>query len=83
MTREITDADQVVWSCAQAYAGLGDTPAAQAAAKRAAHTAGAVVVVCTPAGGEQSVRLELPIDWAAALSDAALAAAIEQGRAPQ
>ncbi len=80
MTREITDATGTVWTVAQAYAGLGDTPAAQSAAERAADTPGAVAVVCTPTGGEMSVRLELPVGWAESLSDDQLRDALAAGR---
>ena len=80
MTREITDAEGTAWTFAQAYAGLGDTPAAQAAAERAAETPGAVAVVGTPSGGEMSVRLELPVGWADRLSDDELRAALDAAR---
>ena len=80
MTREITDADGTAWTFAQAYAGLGDTPAAQAAAERAAEAPGAVAVVGTPSGGEMSVRVELPVGWADALSDDELRAALDAAR---
>ena len=80
MTREVTDAEGTAWTLAQAYAGLGDTPAAQAAAARAAGVPGAVAVVGTPSGGEMSVRLELPVGWAEALSDDALRAALDEAR---
>ena len=79
MQRDVTDAENTTWSCAQAYAGLGDSPAARAAAERAADAPGAVAVVCTPSGGAQSVRLELPANWAGDLSDDDLLAAIAGG----
>ena len=37
-------------------------------------------VVCTPSGGEQSVRIELPKDWAETLSDDNLLKAIAKAR---
>jgi len=37
---------------------------------------GTVPVVCTPSGGQQSVRLEMPKDWAERMSDADLLEAI-------
>ena len=64
MPREVTDADGTVWSCAQPYANLADDEKAQAAAERAAEAPGHVAVVCTPTGGAQSVRVELPVDGA-------------------
>ena len=80
MTRELTAADGATWTLAQAYAGLGDTPAAQQAAERAAETPGAVAVVATPSGGETSVRLELPVGWGESLSDDDLRAALDAAR---
>lgn len=86
MPRDVTDADGTVWSCAQAYASLTDGGAAaesraQAAAERAAERPGHVAVVCTPSGGAQSVRVELPTDWEDQLPDPALLAAIGEARA--
>jgi hypothetical protein len=82
--REVTDAEQTTWSCVQAYAGLGGgagaSPAAAAAAERAADGDGKVAVVATPRGGAQSVRLELPRDWHAAMSDDDLRAVIAAAR---
>jgi hypothetical protein len=70
LEREITDAEGTVWVCVQAFSGLGETTeAATAAAERVATTEGAVAVVCTPRGGAQSVRLELPKGWAEELDD--------------
>ena len=80
MAREITDDEQRTWSCVQAFAGLGDSAAADAAAAKLTSTEGTVAVVCTPSGGAQSVRLELPTDWEAAVDDAALASAIAAAR---
>ena len=61
--REVTDDEGTTWSCVQAFAGLGDSDAAQEAAERAAEGDGTVAVVCTPRGGAQSVRVSLPTDW--------------------
>ena len=81
MPREVTDADGCVWSCAQPYAALSDQDAAQAAAERAAEAPGHVAVVCTPQGGAQSVRVELPTDWEASADDAQIVAAIGAAQA--
>ena len=80
MPREVTDEGGTAWSCVQAFAGLGDSPAAREAAERIAGADGRVAVVCTPAGGAQSVRLELAPGWDDALSDEELLAAIAAGR---
>ncbi|HEX8387003.1 MAG TPA: hypothetical protein VF576_12510 [Rubricoccaceae bacterium] len=78
--RDVTDADGLTWACTQAYAGLGEGAAAEAAAEHAGET---VTVVCTPTGAAQTVRLEVGADWEAALSDEDLVAAIGTARAEQ
>ena len=79
MPRDVTDAEGTVWSCIQAFAGLGNDPDKAEAAK----VEGApdrVHVVGTPGGGAKSVRLELPGNWETALSDDELLAAIGSRR---
>jgi hypothetical protein len=78
--REVTDTEQTTWTCVQAYAGVGDSEAAQALEEKRAAEGRGVPVVCTPSGGAQSVRLELTHDWATALSDDTLLAEIEAHR---
>ena len=63
--REVTDADEIKWSCIEATAPDDGK--------------GAVAVVCTPSGGAQSVRLELPRDWGK-LPEAELLVAIAGAR---
>ena len=73
MPREIK-VGETLWSCVQAYAGLSDeSPAAEATDGHE------VTVVCTPSGGEQSVRLQLSSDWDQ-LPDEDLAKAIANNR---
>ena len=79
--REVTDDEGTTWSCVQAFAGLGDAEAAQEAAEQAAAGDGKLAVVCTPRGGAQSVRVELPPDWAT-MPDDRLLAAIAAARQP-
>jgi hypothetical protein len=62
MPREVSDADGTAWTCIQAFAGLGNDPEKTEAA-RVEGAGDRVTVVCTPSGGAQSVRLELPLDW--------------------
>ena len=76
--REVTDRDNVTWSCVQAYAGLTESRRAEADAVLA--TDDVVAVVCTPSGGAQSVRVELQPNWREKLTDARLLAAIERAR---
>ena len=78
--REVTDAEQVIWTCVQAYAGLGESAAAEALEERRAAEGRGVPVVCTPTGGSQSVRLELGSDWIDSMSDEDLLAKIEARR---
>lgn len=85
MPRDVTDDSGTTWTCAQAFAGLGDpSPAAQAAAEKLAERLdggdGQVAVVATPSGGAQTVRLALPPDWETTMDDAALARAIAEQR---
>lgn len=77
--REVQDADNNIrWTCVQALSGLSKRAAAEAAEKIES-AEGTVPVVCTPSGGEQSVRLDLSADWEE-LSDDALLRAIDEGR---
>lgn len=78
--REVQDAGNVQWTCVQALTGASGA-AAEAAAERLEGPDGKVPVVCTPGGGEKSVRVELPQGWEASVSDAELLAAISAGRA--
>jgi hypothetical protein len=68
MAREIMDADGITWSCIQAFAGLGNNPEKLDAA-RVEGRQDLVHVVCTPSGGAQSVRIELPGGWEKSLPD--------------
>ena len=76
--RTVTDGDNVVWTCVQAYAGLTESRRTDADAVLA--TEEGVAVVCTPNGGAQSVRVELRASWAQDLSDNDLLASIERAR---
>jgi hypothetical protein len=73
--REVTDDSGTSWTCIQAFAGLGNDPAKQEAARIG--QSGNVQVVCTPSGGARSCRLALPEDWEH-MTDAVLLAAIER-----
>ncbi len=73
--REVQDADNVRWVCVQALAGVGSNVEAEAADKLESD-AGTLPVVCTPNGGAQSVRLELPRGWEEHFSDEELLGAI-------
>ncbi|WP_119155283.1 hypothetical protein [Caldimonas tepidiphila] len=73
--REVQDDSNVRWTCVQALSSASGA-AAEAAAERLADGDGKVPVVCTPSGGETSVRVELPHGWEDALSDEELLEAI-------
>lgn len=77
--REVQDDENTIWTCVQALSGLSGE-AAEEAAERIESKEGTVPVVCTPSGGAQSVRLELPKDWAEKMSDEDLLKAIGQAR---
>jgi hypothetical protein len=68
MTREVTDADGIAWSCVQAFAGLGGGPDKTEAA-RVDGSDELLHVVCTPSGGARSVHLELGRRWEVELND--------------
>ena len=76
MPRELTDGGGVVWTCIQAFAGLGNDPDKQEAARL--DGSDEVQVVCTPSGGARSRRLALPPDWEG-MDEAALLRAIAEG----
>ncbi len=73
--RELTDNENITWTCVQAFAGVGGKAAAEAA-ERTESAEGTVTVVCTPSGQAQTVRLELPTTWLEETSDEEIRAAI-------
>ncbi|GHA57477.1 hypothetical protein [Pontibacter akesuensis] len=76
--REVTDQDSTQWTCVQAYAGaMQDEKTAEAATELASNGNGKVPVVCTPSGGAQTVRVELPKNWLEELPDEELLAEIK------
>jgi len=64
--REVTDKENTTWTCVQAYAGVHPEESGSNMVK---NKNGTVTVVCTPAGGAQTVRLELEPDWMTSLAD--------------
>lgn len=79
--REVQDAENVTWTCVQAFSGVSGA-AAEKAAEWVESADGTVPVVCTPSGGAQSVRLELTSGWDEQLADPDLLAAIAGARRP-
>jgi hypothetical protein len=77
--RKVQDSENLTWSCVQALSGLSGE-AAEEATERVESGKGTVPVVCTPSGGEQSVRIELPTGWDEQMSDEDLCAAIAEVR---
>lgn len=75
--RVVTDSDNKQWTCVQAFSG-GDNPELAEKAKEI-NGNGKVDVVCTPSGGEQSVRLQLQEDWEK-LSDDELVKLIDRSK---
>jgi hypothetical protein len=77
--KDIQDRENVTWTCVQAFSG-GDSGAAQEAEQHAIDANGNVPVVCTPSGGGQSLRLQLPVDWYEQMTETTLLAAIDAAR---
>ncbi len=77
MAREVTDTDDITWSCIQAYSGLSDSEESNEAAKVSGED-DTYWVVCTPSGGAKSVRLKLSGDWENSSSDEELLDQIKQ-----
>jgi hypothetical protein len=77
MAREVTDGEDITWSCVEAYAGLSDEGKSDAARVEGTDR---FRVVCTPSGGAASVELELPAGWEEKLSDEELAREIGKAR---
>ena len=66
--REVTDSQNTTWTCVQAYAAV-NSEAADKATDVSETAEGKVPVVCTPSGGAQTVRLQLPKNWLEEISD--------------
>jgi hypothetical protein len=76
-SREVTDKNNTRWTCVQAFAGTqGD--AANEAVQRTENSQDKVDVICTPSGGEQTVRLKLEQQWTDKISDEALVGEIQK-----
>jgi hypothetical protein len=67
--REVTTPDNTKWVCVQALSGSINPEHTEKAAELAENEAGNVPVVCTPTGGAQSVRLQLPANWFKSVPD--------------
>lgn len=73
--REVTDSNNIRWTCVQAYAGT-DGKVAKEIEEKSESDDGQVPVICTPSGGAQSVRISLKKNWEE-LQDDELLMAIE------
>jgi len=74
--REVTDKENTRWTCVQAFT-MTDENTSEKAAEVAENEDGKVTVVCTPAGGAKTVRLQLAETWKDEVNDEALLEAIE------
>ena len=74
--REVTDTENIRWVCIQALAGAG-AELAEKAADKMKDEEGKIPVVCTPAGGAQSVRIQLSEGWTNNIADEELLRFIE------
>lgn len=77
--REVIDSENIKWTCVQAYAGL-DGKVSDETEQISKNNDGTVTVVCTPSGGAQTVRLQLPGDWENNMNDEDLAGKINAGK---
>jgi hypothetical protein len=77
--REVQAHDNVIWTCVEALSGGEGKTVAQAGAHIQDEN-GTVPVVCTPNGGERSVRLQLPSRWQDTCSDDEVLDAISGAR---
>lgn len=73
--KEIHDSANTRWQCVQAYTVTDSVVAAQLVERKQ------VDVICTPSGGEQTVRLKLDNGWEENLGDEELLKKIEQSKA--
>ena len=76
MPREVRDENGITWICIQAFSGLDKDPEKMEVAL-VDGKADAFLVVCTPSGGAQSVRIELLGNWEQQTSDEELLAMIQ------
>ena len=75
--REVTDSNNVRWTCVQAYSGT-DGKVSKKIEEISETDEGLVPVICTPSGGAQSVRVNLSKEWES-FEDDQLIKAIEKG----
>lgn len=73
--REVTDSENTRWTCVQAYS-MSEEKTSEKATELEENEDGKVTVVCTPSGGSQTVRLELPLEWEEVMDDKSLIEAI-------
>jgi hypothetical protein len=76
--REVQAHDNTTWVCVQALSGV--SAGQDQIENKIQDDHGNVPVVCTPSGGAQTVRIQLPKDWLDATSDENLLAEIRKQR---
>jgi len=75
--REVTDKENIKWTCVQAYSG-SEGKIAEKAVELSEGNEGTVSVVCTPNGGAQTVRINLNKNWEDQLAEEDLLEAIKK-----
>jgi Cu/Ag efflux pump CusA len=75
--KEITDKNNVRWQCVEAFS-LASSKETKKAAAQAGQEQDSVEVVCTPNGGEQTVRLQLQHGWTDSMTEQQLLDEIEK-----
>jgi hypothetical protein len=76
--KEIQTGDGTKWQCVEALEGMNGNLAQKA--EQVNGESENVVVVCTPSGGAQTVRVQLPKSWKESMTDNELAEAIDNNR---
>jgi hypothetical protein len=74
--REVQAPDNTTWVCVQALSGV--STGQDQIENKIQDDNGNVPIVCTPSGGAQTVRIQLPKDWLEATSDEKLLAEISK-----
>jgi hypothetical protein len=74
--REVLDKENIRWTCVQSFT-MAEGEAAERLKESVMQDKEKVMVVCTPSGGQKTVRVELPNDWNQVLTDDELIKEIE------
>ena len=76
--REVQDQENTRWVCVEALSGVNQNK--DLVEEKIRDEDGNVPVVCTPSGGAQTVRINLPTAWDKSLSDQELLQKIAEAK---